>query len=97
MGLPAVDARDVAVAFASATDRGELINARPCSSGGGNESFLHLQRDIEDDMMEAAGLGRLGSSASLPGDPTTKGMELHRLVRHHGVRGATRLPAARLV
>jgi nucleoside-diphosphate-sugar epimerase len=64
----AVDARDVALAFANATDRRESIDGKTLLIGG-NESFLHLQRDIEDDMMEAAGLGRLGASASLPGDP----------------------------
>jgi nucleoside-diphosphate-sugar epimerase len=64
----AVDARDVALAFANATDRREVIDGKTLLIGG-NESFLHLQRDIEDDMMEAAGLGRLGPSASLPGDP----------------------------
>jgi nucleoside-diphosphate-sugar epimerase len=64
----AVDARDVALAFANATDRRESIDGKTFLIGG-NESFLHLQRNIEDDMMEAAGLGRLGDSASLPGDP----------------------------
>jgi hypothetical protein len=30
---------------------------------------VHLQRDLEDDMMQAAGIGRPSPSASLPGDP----------------------------
>ena len=36
---------------------------------GGNDSYVKLQRDIEDDIMAAVGLGRLGPSAGLPGDP----------------------------
>jgi nucleoside-diphosphate-sugar epimerase len=64
----AVDARDVALAFANATDRGGAIDGKTLLIGG-NESYLRLQRGIEDDMMEASGLGRLGPSASLPGDP----------------------------
>jgi nucleoside-diphosphate-sugar epimerase len=64
----AVDARDVALAFANATDRGDAIDGKTLLIAG-NESYLRLQRGIEDDMMEAAGLGRLGASASLPGDP----------------------------
>jgi nucleoside-diphosphate-sugar epimerase len=64
----AVDARDVALAFANATDRADTINGKTLLIGG-NESYRHLQRGIEDDMMEASGLGRLGPSASLPGDP----------------------------
>jgi nucleoside-diphosphate-sugar epimerase len=64
----AVDARDVALAFANATDAADTINGKTLLIGG-NESYRHLQRGIEDDMMEASGLGRLGPSASLPGDP----------------------------
>jgi nucleoside-diphosphate-sugar epimerase len=64
----AVDARDVALAFANAIERGDSIAGKTLLIGG-NESYLHLQRGIEDDMMEASGLGRLGPSASLPGDP----------------------------
>ena len=36
---------------------------------GGNESYVLSQRDLEDGLMDAVGLGRLGPSASLPGDP----------------------------
>jgi nucleoside-diphosphate-sugar epimerase len=64
----AVDARDVALAFANAIDRGDSVGGKTLLIGG-NESYRHLQRGIEDDMMEASGLGRLGPSASLPGDP----------------------------
>ncbi|WP_372758212.1 NAD-dependent epimerase/dehydratase family protein [Litorivivens sp.] len=63
-----VDARDAALAFANAIelpaekrDRVFLI--------GGNDSYLKTQREIEDDMMAAIGIGRLGEGASLPGDP----------------------------
>jgi nucleoside-diphosphate-sugar epimerase len=64
----ALDARDVALAFANATDRKDAIDGKTLLIGG-NASYRHLQRGIEDDMMEASGLGRLGPSASLPGDP----------------------------
>ncbi|OBI94135.1 NAD(P)-dependent oxidoreductase [Mycobacterium sp. 1245805.9] len=63
-----VDARDVALAFANAVDRGAAISGKVLLIGG-NESYVMLQRDLEDDLMTAAGLGRLGPSASLPGDP----------------------------
>jgi nucleoside-diphosphate-sugar epimerase len=63
-----VDARDVALGFANAVDRGATISGKALLIGG-NESYVMLQRDLEDDLMTAAGLGRLGPSASLPGDP----------------------------
>jgi nucleoside-diphosphate-sugar epimerase len=63
-----VDARDVALAFANAVDRKATIDGKVLLIGG-NESYVMLQRDLEDDLMTAAGLGRLGPSASLPGDP----------------------------
>ena len=63
-----VDARDVALAFANAVDRKATIAGKALLIGG-NESYVMLQRDVEDDLMTAAGLGRLGPSASLPGDP----------------------------
>jgi nucleoside-diphosphate-sugar epimerase len=63
-----VDARDVALAFANAVDRKATIAGKALLIGG-NESYVMLQRDLEDDLMTAAGLGRLGPSASLPGDP----------------------------
>ncbi|OBI17684.1 oxidoreductase [Mycobacterium sp. E2327] len=64
-----VDARDVALAFANAVDRGASIAGKVLLIGG-NDSYVMLQRDLEDDLMTAAGLGRLGPSASLPGDPS---------------------------
>ena len=64
-----VDARDVALAFANGVDREATIVGKVLLIGG-NESYVKLQRDLEDDMMAALGLGRLGPSASLPGDPT---------------------------
>jgi nucleoside-diphosphate-sugar epimerase len=63
-----VDARDVALAFANGVDRKPTIAGKVLLIGG-NESYMMLQRDLEDDLMTAAGLGRLGPSASLPGDP----------------------------
>lgn len=66
--LHAVDVRDVGLAFANAVDRGDVINGKVLLIGG-NETYLGLQRQIEDDIMQAIGLGRLGPSASLPGDP----------------------------
>lgn len=63
-----VDARDVALAFANGVDREAAIAGKALLIGG-NESYVMLQRDLEDDMMAGVGLGRLGPSASLPGDP----------------------------
>ena len=67
--IHAVDARDVALAFANAVDREAAIAGKVLLIGG-NESYVKLQRDLEDDMMAGLGLGRLGPSASLPGDPS---------------------------
>jgi nucleoside-diphosphate-sugar epimerase len=63
-----VDARDVALAFANGVDRGAAIAGKVLLIGG-NESYVLAHRDFEDDIMTAVGLGRLGPSASLPGDP----------------------------
>ncbi|WP_216916588.1 NAD-dependent epimerase/dehydratase family protein [Nocardia noduli] len=67
--LHAVDARDVGLAFANAVDSGERINAMTLLIAG-DDSFRLLQRDLEDDLAQAVGLGRLGPSVALPGDPT---------------------------
>ncbi|MDP9167963.1 MAG: NAD(P)-dependent oxidoreductase, partial [Actinomycetota bacterium] len=63
-----VDARDVALAFANAVDRGATVAGKVLLIGG-DETHVHTNRELEDDMMQAAGLGRLGPAASLPGDP----------------------------
>lgn len=67
--MHAVDARDVALAFANGVDREATISGKVMLIGG-NESYVLTQRDLEDGLMEAFGLGRLGPSASLPGDPS---------------------------
>lgn len=66
--MHAIDARDVALAFANGVDREEAISGKVVLIGG-DESCVLTQRELEDDLMEAIGLGRLGPSASLPGDP----------------------------
>jgi nucleoside-diphosphate-sugar epimerase len=66
--IHAVDARDVALAFANGVDREATIAGKALLIGG-NETYVKLQRDLEDDMMAGLGVGRLGPSASLPGDP----------------------------
>jgi UDP-glucose 4-epimerase len=66
--MHAVDARDVALAFANGVDREATINGKALLIGG-NESYVLLQSDFEGDLMTAIGLGRLGPSAGLPGDP----------------------------
>lgn len=66
--LHTVDARDVALAFANAVDRRDAVNGKMLLIGG-DDTHLHSFRDVEDDMMQAVGVGRLGPSASLPGDP----------------------------
>ena len=35
----------------------------------GNETYVHLMSELQDDIMAAVGIGRLGPSAGLPGDP----------------------------
>jgi nucleoside-diphosphate-sugar epimerase len=66
--LHTVDARDVALAFANAVDRAATINGKALVIAG-NETHVHVHRDVEDDMFAAVGIGRLGPKASLPGDP----------------------------
>jgi nucleoside-diphosphate-sugar epimerase len=63
-----VDGRDVSLAFANAVDRRDTIDGKVLLIAG-DESHKRTQRDLEDDMMETMGIGRLGPSASLPGDP----------------------------
>lgn len=65
--LHGVDARDVALAFANAVDRRDSINGRVLLIAG-NDSYARTHRDVEDTMFDAIGIGRLGPSASLPGD-----------------------------
>ena len=66
--MHAVDARDVALAFANGVDRQAAIDGKALPIAG-NESYVYLQHEMEGDLMSAFGLGRLGPSASLPGDP----------------------------
>jgi nucleoside-diphosphate-sugar epimerase len=66
--LHMVDARDVGLAFANGVDRQETVAGKVLLIGG-NESYVMLERDLEDGLMTAMGLGGLGPSASLPGDP----------------------------
>lgn len=66
--LHTVDARDVAMAFANAVARADAVAGKVLLIGG-DETHLHTHREVEDDMMAAMGLGRLGTGASLPGDP----------------------------
>jgi nucleoside-diphosphate-sugar epimerase len=63
-----IDARDAALAFANAVSM-EADDLNEVFLIGGNGSYRKTQREIEDDMMEAIGIGRLGEGASLPGDP----------------------------
>ncbi|BAX93013.1 NAD-dependent epimerase/dehydratase family protein [Mycobacterium shigaense] len=66
--MHAVDARDVALAFANGVDREATIAGKALLIGG-NESYVLPHREFEDGIMTAVGLGRLGPSASMPGDP----------------------------
>ncbi|WP_445166229.1 NAD-dependent epimerase/dehydratase family protein [Mycolicibacterium sp. Dal123E01] len=66
--LHTVDARDVALAFANGVERAKAIAGKVLLIGG-DESHVHTHREVEDDMMSAMGLGRLGPTASLPGNP----------------------------
>ena len=67
--LHTVDARDAALAFANAADLGSAIDGKVLLIGG-NDTCMLVQREVEDSVMEAMGLGRLGRSVGLPGDPT---------------------------
>jgi nucleoside-diphosphate-sugar epimerase len=64
----AVDARDAALAFANAVDRGAAVDGKTLLIGG-NESYVLLESELEDGVMDAMGIGRLGPAAGLPGDP----------------------------
>jgi nucleoside-diphosphate-sugar epimerase len=66
--IHAVDARDCALAFANAAERREAIDGKILLIGG-NESYVMLEHQLEDGVTQALGLGRLGPSAGLPGDP----------------------------
>ncbi|MEU1955640.1 NAD(P)-dependent oxidoreductase [Nocardia rhamnosiphila] len=66
--LHGVDARDVALAFANAVDRRGDVDGKVLLIAG-NDSYRHTHREVEDTMFDAMGIGRLGPSASLPGDP----------------------------
>jgi len=66
--MHATDARDVALAFANAVERRDAIAGKVLLIAG-NESNVHLMSDLQDDVMAAVGIGRLGPSAGLPGDP----------------------------
>jgi nucleoside-diphosphate-sugar epimerase len=63
-----VDARDVALAFANAVDRSESVEGKLLLIAG-DDTHRRIHRDLEDDIMQGMGIGRLGPSASLPGDP----------------------------
>ncbi|NKY59109.1 NAD-dependent epimerase/dehydratase family protein [Nocardia flavorosea] len=66
--LHGIDARDAALAFANAVDRRDSIDGKVLLIAG-NDSYVRTHRDVEDSMFDAMGIGRLGPSASLPGDP----------------------------
>ena len=66
--MHSVDARDVALAFANAVERRATIDGKVLVIAG-NETYVHLMSDLQDDIMAAMGIGRLGPSAGLPGDP----------------------------
>lgn len=63
-----IDARDVALAFANAVELPDSQRNRVFLIAG-DDSYRKTQRDIEDEVMEALGVGRLGGDASLPGNP----------------------------
>jgi nucleoside-diphosphate-sugar epimerase len=66
--MHSVDARDVALAFANAVDRRDTIDGKELVIAG-NDTYVHLMSDLQDDIMAAMGIGRLGPSAGLRGDP----------------------------
>jgi nucleoside-diphosphate-sugar epimerase len=70
--LHAVDARDVALAFANAVDRAGQINGMILLIGG-DESCVHTHAGLQDEIFAAIGLGRVGPTINLPGDPDDDG------------------------
>lgn len=66
--MHATDARDVALAFANAVERRDAVNGKVLVIAG-NGSCLRLMGDLQDDVMAAIGIGRLGPAMGLPGDP----------------------------
>lgn len=66
--MHAIDARDASLAFANAVDRRDTIDGKVLMIAG-DEKCAHLMGDLQDDMMEAVGLGRLGPSIGFPGNP----------------------------
>ncbi|OBJ56664.1 NAD(P)-dependent oxidoreductase [Mycobacterium sp. 1423905.2] len=66
--MHATDARDVALAFANAVDRRDAVTGKVLIIAG-NDTNVKVMSDLQDDMMAAVGLGRLGPKAGLPGDP----------------------------
>jgi nucleoside-diphosphate-sugar epimerase len=70
--LHAVDARDVALAFANAVERADQINGMILLIGG-DESYVHTHTGIQDEVFAAIGLGRIGPTINLPGDPDDDG------------------------
>lgn len=67
--LHTVDGRDTALAFANAAEFGPGLDGKILLIGG-NETCVKTHREIEDDCMQALGLGRLGPTVGLPGDPS---------------------------
>ncbi|MFL6022029.1 MAG: NAD-dependent epimerase/dehydratase family protein [Marmoricola sp.] len=66
--IHAVDARDVALAFANAVDSVLAVDGKVLLIGG-NESYVLRQSELSDDLMQAIGIGRPGTRGLLPGDP----------------------------
>ncbi|PJE07106.1 MAG: oxidoreductase [Mycobacterium sp.] len=66
--MHATDARDVALAFANAVDRRDPVAGKVLVIAG-NDTNLSTMSAIQDDVMAALGIGRLGPAAGLPGDP----------------------------
>jgi nucleoside-diphosphate-sugar epimerase len=66
--MHATDARDVALAFANAVDRRAAVTGKVLVIAG-NDTNRRLMSELQDDMMAAVGIGRLGPSVGLPGDP----------------------------
>ncbi|MEV0355022.1 NAD(P)-dependent oxidoreductase [Nocardia sp. NPDC050697] len=66
--IHAVDARDAALAFATAVERGPAVAGKVLLIAG-NDSYRLRSQELSDDIAAATGLGRLGERAGLPGDP----------------------------
>ena len=68
--IHSVDARDVAQAFANAVDRRDTVDGKVLVIGG-DDTYVHLWSDMQDDVMAAVGTVGSARPRACPAIPTT--------------------------